>query len=121
VKHAPEPWTVEFEEQWPFTISIEPPGIDLGRYAYSTSDKSLDDVRAPKSFDPDERENIIAKIAEQEANAHLIAAAPELLEALSVVLDAANDRRADALGHDLPPMVRDKIERAIAKARGEAQ
>ncbi|WP_226552947.1 hypothetical protein [Celeribacter naphthalenivorans] len=52
-------------------------------------------------------------------NANLIAAAPDLYEALSVVLDAADDRLTDGLGHELPPMVRGKIEAALAKARGE--
>jgi len=52
------------------------------------------------------------------ADANLIAAAPDMLEALHVILDAADDRVNDGLGHDLPPIVREKIERAIRKAKG---
>jgi len=52
------------------------------------------------------------------ADANLIAAAPDMLEALHVILDAADDRVNDGLGHDLPPIVREKIERWIRKAKG---
>ena len=41
-----------------------------------------------------------------------------MLEALHVILDAADDRVNDGLGHDLPPIVREKIERAIREAKG---
>ena len=47
-------------------------------------------------------------------------AAPDLLEAVEVILDAANDRLADGLGHELPPAVRAKLEAAVAKAKGGA-
>ena len=49
-----------------------------------------------------------------EANARLIAAAPELLEALEMVRDADNDN-----GRKIPSLARAKIDAAIAKARGE--
>jgi len=52
-------------------------------------------------------------------NTRAASAQDDMLDALRVVLDAANDRLADGLGHELPPVVRDKIERAIAKAKGE--
>jgi hypothetical protein len=54
----------------------------------------------------------------REANARLIAAAPELLEALVMVRDADDDCRADGLP-TIPPMARAKIDRVIAKAEGQ--
>lgn len=53
-----------------------------------------------------------------EANARLIAAAPDLLEALEMVRDADNDCRRDGL-RVIPGPARAKIDAAIAKAKGE--
>ena len=47
----------------------------------------------------------------------LIAAAPDMLEALIMVRDADEDCRKDGLP-TLPPLARFKIDRAIAKAEG---
>ncbi|WP_226576448.1 hypothetical protein [Acuticoccus sediminis] len=55
--------------------------------------------------------------SEQRANARLISAAPDLLNAVEIVLDAANDRLAGGLGHELPPSVRHALEAAVAKAK----
>lgn len=52
-----------------------------------------------------------------EADARLIAAAPELLEALIMVRDADEDCKADGLP-SIPPAARTKIDAAIAKANG---
>ncbi|QDP48372.1 MAG: hypothetical protein Tp118SUR00d2C21406231_66 [Prokaryotic dsDNA virus sp.] len=115
-KHTPAPWDVQLEESWPWAIAIMGPDISIPRYAYSTADKSLDDVRAAKSFDYDERDEISRRIAQQEADARLIAAAPDLLEALDDLLEVCAhsngelDRRA--------PM--DAARAAIDKARGHA-
>ena len=54
---------------------------------------------------------------EMMANACLIAAAPDLLEALEMVRDADNDRAADGM-ETIPDIARAKIDRAIAKAKG---
>lgn len=61
-----------------------------------------------KNFKPDE-------IAE--ANARLIAAAPDLLHALIMVRDADNDCHKDGL-QTIPPVARHCIDAAIAKAEG---
>jgi hypothetical protein len=55
--------------------------------------------------------------AEEEANARLIAAAPDLLEALIMVRDADEDCRRDGLP-TIPPMARNKIDQALAKVEG---
>ena len=53
------------------------------------------------------------------ANADLIAAAPDLYEALEIVRDADEDCRRDGLPRILPAMVRARIDAALAKANGE--
>lgn len=52
------------------------------------------------------------------ANTRLIAAAPDLLEALVMVRDADDDCRRDGLP-TIPYAARKKIDAAIQKARGE--
>ena len=55
-----------------------------------------------------------------EANARLIAAAPDLLQALTMIRDADNDVIRDGLFHHrIPMMARHAIDAAIAKATGE--
>lgn len=51
------------------------------------------------------------------ANASLITAATELLEALEMVRDADEDCKRDGFP-TIPPIARAKIDNAIAKARG---
>jgi hypothetical protein len=55
-----------------------------------------------------------------EANARLIAAAPDLYEALEMVRDADEDCHKDGLP-TIPPAARQKIDAALAKARGETK
>ena len=111
-KHTQGPWALEFKEKWPWGISITPNIIEMRRIAYSTANKNLEDVRGATAFDYDERENIAKMVAEQEANARLIAAAPELLEALEMAqLWLEFDGRFNM----------QKINAAIAKAKGEPQ
>ena len=52
-----------------------------------------------------------------DADANLIAAAPDLLEALVMVRDADEDCKRDGLP-TIPPAARAKIDAAIAKAEG---
>jgi len=62
---------------------------------------------------PDREAKYITKIPEQaEANARLIAAAPDLLEAAEYLLD-------DMRLNNVPTNCVEKLQRAIAKAKGE--
>lgn len=54
-----------------------------------------------------------------EADARLIAAAPDMLRALEMVLDADNDCKSDGL-QTMPDIARAIIELTIAKAKGGA-
>ena len=95
-KHTPGPWDVDEG--------------DFGIYQIETSDQ----IAEVFSHHPPE---------ELEANARLIAAAPELLGALTALLDEAEDVfvcMADATGidrHNLPPPYL-AARAAIAKAEG---
>lgn len=55
-----------------------------------------------------------------EANARLIAAAPELLEALETLLSELDDMRSDGLFQNHPTFTTALQRRAIAKAKGES-
>lgn len=79
--------------------------------------------RSHESIDPEwdiviaQHGVIVANVnacGQREANARLIAAAPELLEALEVCADALNPENC----YDIPKAA-DKARAAIAKARGQ--
>lgn len=58
--------------------------------------------------------------SEEQANARLIAASPDLLEALQMVEDAYRDHLSETGEHSIPYSPLAKIRSAIAKATGEA-
>ena len=82
---TPGPWVLEQNEKWPFEMNIHPNIATISRYAYGTSDKCLADVRAAKSFPHSQRDTVASLVAEQEANACLIAAAPDMLPITQLV------------------------------------
>jgi hypothetical protein len=110
-KHTPGPW--EYvpgnENHGPYVVSDY--GSDIAD-CYTMSNLSGSAVCNGGDSKP------VPFCGEQaEANARLIAAAPELLEVLEYVLMA--DKFDGAMTHGnaaLSPAIRDKIERAIAKA-----
>ena len=97
-KHTPGPWKAEIAE-YP---SIYAPDLHNAWIAFTAR------VRSPE---------------ERQANAHLLAAAPDMAEALQAamdLIDAIGDEACDRLGytplHDDPR--HQQIENAIAKAGG---
>jgi hypothetical protein len=93
-KHTPGPWVVD--AVYKDSVSSVAPGIDDNIICLSPSVEGWTDDRWP-------------------ANAHLIAAAPDMLEALRIALDAAT---WDATC-TIPDDVRDQMSAAIKKSRGE--
>jgi hypothetical protein len=110
--HTLGPWVLEQDEKWPFDLVIQPNIVTIGRYAYGTSDKSLADVRVAKSFPHSQRDTVASLVAEQEANARLIAAAPDMLDALENLTIGID------MGWELDGIL-ENARVAIAKATGE--
>jgi hypothetical protein len=118
---TPGPWQMRPVESWPFgfVVETEADGVEIfkqGAVCHSTEQKTRADCEAgvgfkwrrTASYNYTTRDEAAALIAEQDATARLIAAAPELLEALEEVV-AISDRKHNAW---------DKAHAAIAKARG---
>lgn len=86
-KHTPGPWYVTHDPLWPWDIHIEPKVLGMHRIAHSTSAKTYEQMMDAVGFDAPERPKVVAAIVEQEANARLIAAAPDMLAALKFIAD----------------------------------
>ena len=100
-EHTPGPWRIVREDQ---TVILSPDtSIAMlfrdGDVEYSDFKSPFDDVF--------------------EANARLIAAAPDLLEALKMII--LDDNAMDALWQHFDSMEMDKISAAIAKANAPTQ
>jgi hypothetical protein len=109
-KHTPGPWVLDWDMKWPFKLRIKSPnwreGEDLfsfDRYCWSSRQRSLADLLDAVGFDEDERPEIRRVLAEQEANARLIAAAPAMHNALTGMIGLTQLLLAR---DDLPPQVR---------------
>ena len=89
-KWTPGPWTISTENDVCTQIDGEYHAVCTDQFCYSSDD-------------------------EKKANAHLIAAAPDLYEALQVMVDYCNAECGSKIypGH--------QANQALAKARGEAQ
>ena len=117
---APGPWAFEKKTKWPFGVIVTAADgwvvIEQSGFCNSTEQKTRDDNERGIGFKQDDsdfgRAAAVACIAKQDANARLIAAAPDLLEALK----AAEERPLCTEGADWWIQVR----AAIAKATGAA-
>ncbi|MDB5350989.1 MAG: hypothetical protein JWN86_2236 [Planctomycetota bacterium] len=110
-KHTPGPWAIQ-KNVWherPKELTLVAP--DRRHSSYRTIHPVKEGGELAKypiammNGDPRPR-------SENEANARLIAAAPELLEALEVILGSD--------GYEVDCIGRDMVRAAVAKARGEA-
>jgi hypothetical protein len=85
-KHTPVPLFVRQPDVWPFDIDV----VDLDdniiwnerRIAHGSRQRNLAQCMAAVGFPHDERPKIVALLERQLADAHLRAAAPDMLEAL---------------------------------------
>lgn len=104
VEHTAGPWRVEVAARWPFDLDIMSGEADvvvsMRRVAFSSRAKSIDDLRAGVGFPHAQRPDIAATVARQEANARLIAAAPDLLEALEALTDFMDSEMRRAAEHE---------------------
>lgn len=100
--HTPGPWIAGVSMYFDVEVFSVVSPTNTGRLLAITGDTGKDDE------------------AESMANARLIAAAPDLLEALAMVRDADDDCRRDGLP-TIPQLARYKIDAAIAKATRESQ
>lgn len=114
-KHTPGPLFVRQPEMFPFDVEIvEASGnvvFQESRCALSTKQKTVEDVMQGHGFPVDQRDAVIAANERQVADMTLLAAAPDLLEALNAVEGAYQ------CGADLN-IVMDQVKSAIAKATG---
>jgi hypothetical protein len=95
-KHTPGPWAAHFEEAYFVT------GPDLGRVAMMMNLKGAHGLGGRRTGD------------ESAANCRLIAAAPDLLEALRILFERANRNSID-------PFALQQAVAAITKATGKTK
>ena len=93
--HTPGPWVIDHRRDWDKEIGIRQSGNGWHRFACQVDYDDCDPCTA-------------------EANANLVAAAPDLLAAAEKLMRAADEGDAD-LGMD----AHDELRAAIAKARGQ--
>lgn len=101
-KNTPGPWTADMDE--------------MAIMAGGDGGQMIASVLEPSDFvclDDDEREDFQS---ECDANAVLLAAAPELADALEMVRDADQDCIRDGLSRWCTDIARQVIDRALAKA-----
>ena len=107
-KHTPGPWKLE-----PYDSCLA--GDDFQWGGIWAGPVMLDGINyGQPPYTPIKPETL----ERMEADARLIAAAPDLLEALKMVRDADDDCKRDGLP-TIPPAARATIDAAIAKATGE--
>jgi hypothetical protein len=113
---TPGPWHVQTK-----TIHSELSGKPFNVYAITSRDDYDEYIETHRvsGIEPDAWKMVTQDIRENEANARLIASAPELLEALEEydLFSRQNDNWSDGDEFDVPEFVL-KARAAIAKAKG---
>jgi len=89
------------------------------KYSHYDNDTGPDDDYFEEWWEVcDESDNAVARALKSEGDAHLIASAPDLLDALMALSDVVCDLRLDVSGHALDAI--NKADAAIAKAEGRS-
>lgn len=127
--HTPGPWALELLQKWPFGVRVmagEQEIFSQSAVCNSTKQNTRRDCEMGYGFDENatdvhwRAETARKWIAEQDANARLISAAPELLEALEGMVALAEQMNdASDEGGQLDARF-DAARAAIAKAGGAA-
>lgn len=112
LKHTPGPWAYHFEEpnrKWALVMS----GGKAGVIVANVNTESCPDTASAPAF----------RVMPAEANAQLIAAAPDLLRALEQIHNNAEGRKWNSLSADRGDMdswqsIAATAKAAIAKAKG---
>ena len=107
-QHTPGPWEVQNSDQW----RAESRDTGFATFCHVGPPKGLAVALAVSDEDGEGHE--------VEANARLIAAAPDLLDAIEALLGWVKAWDCDFVMDDEWPADDEKIKAAIAKARGEA-
>ena len=110
-EHTKGPWVATLEK-WHAYVDAVKYGATLSQV---DGDGGMVDIYQPANETP-AGEWYEMSTEERDANARLIAAAPELLEALEAIIDAADRDLGDPAGMPGGPIY--KARAAIAKARG---
>jgi hypothetical protein len=134
-KFTAGPWTLELVQEWPFGVRIVAASgkriLSESADAHATEQKTRLDCETGVGFDSRTerangitRDQVVAIIAEQDANARLMSSAPCLLEALQEILAVFGEHPpAECFGSD--KNYREAIgawasaHAAIAKATGK--
>ncbi|HEX8894413.1 MAG TPA: hypothetical protein VF783_13875 [Terriglobales bacterium] len=94
-KHTSGPLFVRQPAKWPFRIEIVDAAGEVvhseARYAYSTKHETIEDVMTAHGFHRDDVDAAVAGNERQLADAHLRAAAPDLLDVLKALHDAVDN------------------------------
>jgi len=103
-KHTPGPWSIFTDKKHKHNAGIEADGFSIICIGYPDETPAMDDSGVHgRTTD------------ETTANAHLISAAPDLLEALEAIMDSDLFEWNGSAAFWL----QDKVKAAIAKAKGE--
>lgn len=116
--------TVHQPDRWPFPIELRDPDGNVvqtaHRSAYSSDDKTLDDVMTGRNQSPKWRDHAIVSNRKQLAAAYLEAAGPDLLEAAEMALALIKATWPEEHGQRAVGETWGALEQCIAKAKGGA-
>lgn len=117
MSHTPGPWQLKFDKQWPFALRViakcGKEVLEQKPAAFSSADESREDVETARNWGHKDKDEVVESIAEQTANARLIASAPDLLAVVEEIHSHLYEKQ-DYF------RVREMARVAIAKAKGGA-